>query len=196
MPNWCYNQTIIYGDKNKTYELGQKLLEHYEKIEKHTFHFSVLFEILGCPQDLCPNVRAWVNYVQIKEDNSLFIEYESAWNPIIKDLDKVLEEYQPTLKQVTLAEETGMAIFVNTDIEGLYFTEQYYLDISIYGDDNDDRFNDFKYFDTLEDVINEFKTFFEIEEEINTIEELREWIGAMKDGFKECYITFEEFSLE
>lgn len=195
MPNWCYNETIFYGDERKIYEIGTKLLEVFEKSEDKQIHFSILFDILGCSNDNQPSVRAWINGVTLEDNGTLYINYESAWNPIIESLNEVLEKYQPTLKQVTQCEECGNGIYINTDKEGLYFTDRYILDISIFGDD-EERFNDFKYFVTLEGAIKEFKEFFELDCEINTLEAFEQYIDVMRGAFKECYITFEEFSLE
>lgn len=203
MPNWCWNSTVFYGDSKKIYEIGSEVLSKFSQNTKEgkETHIDALLSALGCPQETLNDkekgywVRAWIQDVVLEEDGTLMVNYESAWNPCYEVIDSILEEYQPALKQVTQAEECGCGIYVNTDKEGLYFKDEYYLDISLYGDE-EERFNDFKYFETLEGAIKEFKDFFEIDEEINSEEELKRFIKIMEDKYEEVYITFEEFSLD
>lgn len=199
MPNWCWNSTVFYGDSKKIYEIGSEVLSKFLQNTKEgkDTHLDTLLNALGCPQEILNDrekgywVRAWIQNVALEEDGTLMINYESAWNPCYEVIDSILEEYQPTIKQVTQAEECGNCVYINTDREGLYFKDKYYLDIEKEG-----RSNDLKYFETLEDAIKEFKDFFEIDEDINSEEELQNFIEAMREGFEEVYITFESFSLD
>ena len=193
MPNWCYNQTVFYGDKETTTKLYKELKEKVDYYNND--HINNFFKLLGVPQerletDLC--CRAHLVDILLLEDNSLLLSYESAWNPIIEDLDYILKEYQPNLKEVTYAEECGCEIYINTDSEGLYFNYKYYLDMSTEGGND---FNDIKYHDCLESAINEFKRFYNVDTEINTKEELEEEIENIKELYDyDVYITFEEFT--
>lgn len=193
MPNWCYNQTIFYGNKEET----QKLYEGLKDVVDYRTndHIDNFFKLLGVPQELLNNeyfIRAHICNFQLLTDGSLELSYESAWNPIIEDLNAILKEYKPNLKQVTYAEECGCGIYINTDRNGLYFTDKYYLDCS-----NEDcsEYNDIKNHDCLESVIEEFKRFYNIDTEITTEEELKEEIEKVREKYDyECYITFEEFT--
>ena len=194
MPNWCYNQTIFYGDEETVQKIYKGLEETVDLIKDN--HIDKFFRLLGVPQeelDTTYNTRAFICDFDInKEENALILSYESAWNPIIEDLDAILIKYQPNLKQVTWAEECGCGIYINTDREGLYFTDRYYLDMSTEGGND---FNDNKYFNCLEDAIKAFKEFYEVNTEITTEEELRKEISKVRDRYDDdVYITFDEFT--
>ena len=194
MPNWCYNQTVFYGNKRTTTRLYREL----EKVidYKKDCHIDKFFKLLGVPQEKLNeeyNTRAFIcNFDINKENNALILSYESAWNPIIEDLNKILKKYKPSLKQVTWSEECGCGIYINTDREGLYFTDRYYLDMSTEGGND---WNDNKYFNCLEDAIKAFKEFYEVNTEITTEEELRKEISKVRDRYDDdVYITFDEFT--
>lgn len=194
MPNWCYNQTVFYGNKRTVKKLYKGLEETVDLVKDN--HIDKFFRLLGVSQkelDTTYNTRAFIcNFDINKEENALILSYESAWNPIIEDLNKILKKYKPSLKQVTWAEECGNGIYINTDREGLYFTEKYYLDMSTEGGND---FNDNKYFNCLEDVIKAFKEFYEVDTEITTEEELRKEIIKVRDRYDgDVYITFDEFT--
>lgn len=202
MPNWCYNQTVFYGNKEKLKEIGEKLYKDFKKSldKREDYNIINVLNAFGCPlnrfygpnANLC--VRAYVVDVYFQTSGELIISYESAWNPCYEVIDYVLKEYQPDIKQVTESEECSECIYVNTDKEGLFFKEKYYLDISLFGDE--ERHNDFKYFETLGEAIQEFKDFFELDVEIKTKEELKKIIRKTEDEYDELYITFAEFSPE
>lgn len=195
MPNWCYNQTIFYGDENKTRQLYKELKESVPKVATYEYndHVDHFFKLLGVPQERLDkdlNCRAHIVDIALLDKGELSLCYESAWVPIIEDLNYILKEYQPNLKQVTMSEECGEGIFVNTDREGLYFIDKYYIDMS----NEDDDYNDQKYHDSLESVIAEFKEFYGVEDEITTKEELEEKIEYIKELYDDIYITFEELT--
>lgn len=198
MPNWCFNETIFYGDEDTILKVYNKLNETTQLRGLRTEiknHFNYVLEALGVSNDDEFYVRGHISYYELKKfydkELTLYIQYETAWNPICETLDKVLEKYAPTLKQVTLADEGGMGIYVNTDTEHKYFTERYWLDMW----DSEDHYNDTRYHDSLESAIAEFKMFYEINTEINSEEELRAEIKRIEELDEDnIYITFEEFT--
>lgn len=197
MPNWCWNQTVFYGDKEKQKEIYETIYPNY--LEKTWPHLDLLLRELGCTESELENdfcVRAHINDIRLLNNGELELCYESAWEPINEVIDEILALHQPQMKQVTLAEETGCDVFLNTDVEGKYFTEHYYLDLTITGEDEsrEEKYNDIKYYETLEGVIEELKNFFsfyafdklETEEDVErVIEDLRE--------LEDVYITFGNY---
>lgn len=199
MPNWCYNQTVFYGDKNKQKEIYEKTYEKY--LSQQWSHIDLILKEFGCSKeeldkDFC--VRAHITDLRLLENGELEMSYESAWNPINEILDEILKKYQPQMKQVTLADESGMDVFLNTDIEGKYFTEKYYLDLTITGEDETrkENYNDTKYHDSLESVVNELKDFFGFydfsNEEMDTEEQITSVIEKLEE-YDDIYITFANF---
>lgn len=193
MPNWCFNETVFYGDENETKKIYEELQQKVELTKIPTIdHIDNLLLLFGVTQEELDKeywIRAHIIDFRLNDDNSLLVQYESAWNPIVEHLDSILANYKPNLKQVTLADECGMGIYVNTDTDGLYFTEKYWLDMS--NEDGDD-YNDKKYHDSLESAIDEFKKFLNLNININSLEEFQEIISHYEDeGY---FITFQEFT--
>lgn len=53
--------------------------------------------------------------------------FGTCWSPVYESWDALLKRSFPTLKEVTLAEESGCDVYVNTDSEGLFFDERFYV---------------------------------------------------------------------
>jgi len=56
------------------------------------------------------------------------IMFESAWSPCEEFFEKFLADNFPNLKMVMIAEEPGNEVYVNTDVEGIIFTDRYKVD--------------------------------------------------------------------
>jgi hypothetical protein len=125
----------------------------------------------------------------------LSIWYETAWNPEFERIDEILEKYEPSIKEVTLAEELGNLIFINTDKEKKYFKDEYYLDITTYSESQyGEHYNDIKYHENLETVVEELKDIFKIEKQILNYDEVTKLITELsKDD--NVHIIFESLSL-
>ena len=102
---------------------------------------------------------------EIETSKHFYLYTESAWGPVDEMYNWIAETYD--LDYVLWAEEAGMEVFVNTDVEGKHFTDRYYVSC-------DDGL-DYCYFETLNDVAKALK------EELNlpatpemTLEELNE----------------------
>lgn len=198
MPNWCWNQTVFYGDTQKQKEI-------YNKIENEVRsgwpHIDLFLKELGCTEEELNkefSVRAHINGIALLKNGELELCYESAWGPINETIDEILTKYLPHIKQVTLAEETGCDVFLNTDVEGKYFTEHYYLDLTITGEveGREERYNDQKYYETLEGVVEEIKTFFDFyafdNRPLTTEQEVEDLIEELRE-LEDVYITFGNY---
>lgn len=198
MPNWCWNQTVFYGDNEKQKEI-------YNKIEKEVKsgwpHIDLFLKELGCSKEELNKefaVRAHISGITLLEDGALELSYESAWNPINETIDEILKTYQPHIKQVTLAEETGCDVFLNTDVDGKYFNEHYYLDSTIIerNESREERYNDIKHHYSLESVVEELKSFFDFynfnDKSLTTEQEVEKVIEELSE-FEDVYITFGNY---
>ena len=172
------------------------------KIEKEVSsgwpHIDLFLRELGCTEEELNKeyaVRAHINGLVLLPNGELELSYESAWNPINETLDEILAQYLPHIKQVTLAEEAGCDVFLNTDIEGKYFKDKYYLDLTITGEveGRKEEYNDQKYYETLEGVIEELKAFFYFydfkDKPLTTLQEVEEVIEDLRE-LDDVYITF------
>ena len=49
MPNWCYNQTVFYGDKTKQKEIYEKTYEKY--LSQQWPHIDLILKEFGCSKE-------------------------------------------------------------------------------------------------------------------------------------------------
>jgi hypothetical protein len=95
---------------------------------------------------------------------------ETAWSPLPEVYEKFAEKYG--LSFVYIAEECGCEIYVNTDVEGRFFTDRYILDyFEVEGLELDDETlaecgarlkalaENTHYYDAFEYVVKDFKDF-------------------------------------
>lgn len=202
MPNWCYNTTFIYGDKEQLEEfwnviekevlkgdkglkanswgnlwLGNIFLHFYN--EEEALKLGLLYRgsfIEGDENALYYN----------KEKGFIQMQYETAWNPNIESWEQLLYDYFPKLKHATESEESGMGIYVIKDDEKLFFNDKYVLNALI----NDDFYTE--YFSKDEDLIdfvnNEFNKNYK---SIQEIENDKKWIEEIENN--DGYFSINKF---
>lgn len=142
MPNWCSNNMVVYGSPTEVKDFRNKVLSAIQKA-KTTKHWE-LYEIyteFGYGEEVLENSYFGYNrgniidVSEIQEDKNecyFSVYYESAWSTMCEGFDYLLHNHYKTLAQVTLAEEEGNDVFINTDVTGKFFTEKYYVYVEDY----------------------------------------------------------------
>ena len=123
MANWCDTHIVFFSDN--TEQLG----DFYNKLRtgKHNDLGSIA-ECFGIGRDKFP-CRGAVYYIsEIEDSRQFYIDQEDAWLPKITVWQEILKKNYPEINLVFRAEEPGCEIFINSDIEGDYISEEYYLD--------------------------------------------------------------------
>ena len=132
---------VVYGNPTELKDFRDKVLHAQEKGDelKH-WHLYQIYEEFGYEEKFILNgednngyIRGNIDYVdEIVEDKRGFsylrIDYESAWSSMYEGFDWLLKRHYKTLKQVTIAEEFGCEVFINTDKDGLFFEERFILE--------------------------------------------------------------------
>ena len=137
MANWCMNRHAFFTDK----ENESELIRFHEKLSS----------IMKTPSEV-PNgfEPGWLGKVAIahgvdwKEisckgeistlgeyepgSNFFTLESESAWTPANELWEAVIANYEG-VAFVYIAEESGMGIYTNTDVDGRFFSDRYLLEI-------------------------------------------------------------------
>ena len=202
MPNWCWNNTIVYGEKKmleKFYNdmvIGTSKNPNFKPVKNSWDNewLGNLFLAAGYTEEDVTNgtirCRGGIFDLRlIRDGTAVEITYESAWCPIIDSLNLMLEEKYAGLHQVTLAEEIGCEIFVNTDTSGEFFPDKYYLDYcvnNIYADNH--------YYESEEELVEEFNDLFDTNAE--TYEDLQKMIPDLYEKYEdddEFFITLNTF---
>jgi len=175
MPNWCINSVAFYQEDG-----GNAMLEaFYADIEKYQDYKD---PETGEP---CDWVGNWLESNRINVDNlytrgyfvdcefdgdHVRVDMEVAWSTMTAVYDLMANKYD--LVYVYIAEEAGCEFYVNTDIEGRFFTTRYIchyfdvedlrLDSSIiaeYGERLEKLSGETHYFVDWEAVVQTFKPF-------------------------------------
>ena len=178
MPNWCSNALAFYQEDGGSDRMAQFYadisrtfgLMRGEK-PKHSENPDWAGHFLKDHGVDVENMytRGFVQHYEIDKTH-VRIDIETAWGPIPELYDEMAKLYD--LKYVYCAEEPGSEVYINTDSEGRFFVERYYLDsfsvndleidqesLSKYGDALEKMEDESHYFDSLEDLLDFFKDF-------------------------------------
>lgn len=185
MPNWCQNSMVVYGSPTEIKDFYNRLIKAKESARKENeWDLYAIYKSFGyaskfvLESDSCGYIRGNIEEIQEIENNNeeeahFLVLYESAWSSMFEGFDWLLEKHYNTLKQVTLAEECGCDIYINTDLNGKFFSERYHL----YVEDNDDY-----YFDNEKELCELFNKFVDENHQVSNA--------------KECYDYLKENSYE
>ena len=87
----------------------------------------------------------------------IYLRTETAWDPKEHILDTLVSDFYKNLDYVMTAEECGMGIYINTDVDAIFFPERYYLewDMCGWGGDSDYLESDEELSRTMRRIIKE-----------------------------------------
>lgn len=143
-----------------------------------------------------------IEYIESMDSWILDIQIESAWCPAIDRFKEWVQSIYPNIDVVGTCEEPGNCVYVNTDVDGNFYTTRYCLDIC-----RNDEYNS-EYYDSLvevnevlgpilgipkdcdlETVCQKITEYNNSEEEIDGVEDISLDVYDIEDG---C--TFEDLS--
>ena len=159
MPNWCFTQMIFHGEKEEIKDLHEKIEEWTSKnYEENGFGVTWLGNILygaglGDRLKADNNVlrcRGEITYLgeletfPDSEEALLKLDVETAWCPMTLMWNAVIEAMgYKTVGFSYCAEEPGCEIYEIYDPYGGDFTDKYYIDIFLEGEDlKDEKLNE------------------------------------------------------
>jgi len=202
MPNWCCNSIAFYQEDG-----GISMVEaFYTDIQKYQDYkdpetndsSNWVGHWLQSNRIDTDNLytRGFFTYCEF-HDNHVRIDMETAWGPLTEVWDLMADKYE--LAYVYIAEESGCEVYVNTDVEGRFFTDRYLLNyfdvdeleldariIAEYGERLQEISGETSYFNSWEDVIDIFKPFDFKFDDVNALNKRLEMFG----------LTVYEFSSE
>ena len=193
MPNWCSNSMVVYGSPTEVKDFYDKVKKAWSigDTNRH-WHLWELYQQFGHEDnEMVDYIRgSFIDISSIGQtspNESYFsLYYESAWSPMIDGFDWILKTYYKTLKQVTLAEECGCEIYVNTDRTGRFFKEKYCFYVEDY-----DTF----YFNTDKELVDKFNEF--SKKKATNVEECFQIVEfdstLLGENDEEYYVSLNEF---
>lgn len=87
-----------------------------------------------------------IEYIESMDAWTYNIQLESAWCPAIDRIKEWVQSIYPNIDVVGTCEEPGCCVYVNTDVDGNFYTTRYCLDIC-----RNDEYNS-EYYDSLVEV--------------------------------------------
>lgn len=156
MANLCSNVMVIYGPAADVKNFGKIVERAYTEYKTcGKFFVDTLFKI--CGYDAEPSNGAYdldIDYAYEPDgdgESHIKFYFDTKWSPMYEDFESFLAAKFPTLKQVTLADEFGCDVHVNTDSRRKYFPWNYAASYEVEDGDGGDEC-----FKTLDDA----ETFF------------------------------------
>ena len=185
MPNWCDNTMAVIGPREQLEKLNAHIIRSEEKAEKEGHRGWALYNIfadLGYSDDDLNRLDYRRGYLTseptIDENGRLFLSFDTAWGPMLEAWDDLLSKHFAGLRQVTIAEEGGNDVYVNTDDTGEIFPAHYYLDA--YDDDRGIYIED-GYFETEKEAIDAFNKAFG--KSFSSAREIEEYGLKLENGY-------------
>jgi hypothetical protein len=213
MPNWCSTQYIFYTKKKDKSELKRlhknlaDILKEPSKLE-NDFEPGCLGKVAiahGFNHEEVP-CRGWFDpldeYDYEGEGDFFKLYTTTAWIPMDELWEAVIEQYSG-VSYVYMSEESGMELYINTDIEGKYFGDRYLLEI--YGDKvmpegwcpEHEKFQGVdirEYFESLETLLDFCEKV--MGKMFENIEELQDYLSKTVEGVNMSYANVYEFNAE
>ena len=175
MANWCSNAIVFFttdNDNSRLKELYEDL-QYYQNYKDDTQNAAMGW--VGCllqkqgvdTKEL--SCRGFISDVELNEGN-VRLSMDTAWGPLSEVYDIIAEKYG--MNYVYIAEEPSMSVFINTDTEGIYFNDRYYLDffevedleldegkLAEYGERLEEISGESLYFSSFDEVLEMFAAF-------------------------------------
>ncbi len=136
MANYCSNSIVFYCTERKPLgELWRKIKFCIDNREQNSVRN--LLKVCGyTDEEAAENSdgRDCFAYLDNIERENTGVYYfkadtESAWTPNMDSFQKLLKEkYRGRIKMVYQSEEPGCGIFINSDRNGIFFTDRYRVD--------------------------------------------------------------------
>lgn len=134
MPNWCHTSYAFYGDINQLTAFHQKIEESLHaphKVPNEEYGDNWLgyaVQAFGFTKDTfdCRGTFESIEPSQISE-GVLYIDITGAWGSLSHIWRAIIPKFYPDVKFVYAAEEPDDELYVNSDIDKLYFDDEYAL---------------------------------------------------------------------
>ena len=200
MANYCSNSIAIFGyDKEKVDELRNLMFKFLN--DNSTSSIRAFVVVCGYSSDealkMTDGRDTFVDVDdEVSEKESIFyfkFQTETAWSPNVDVFRKIIsDKYGEDLDMEYCSEEPGVGIYINTDEEGFFFTDRYYLDSCINSE------YETEYFENKQEVLDWIKSKFpDIKVTIKTtLYKIEEEVCKRIDESGDDFFTLRKFSYD
>ena len=195
MANYCNNDIVVFAyEKDKVEEFRKFMEDYIQNNEDKTVRGFVLR--CGFPKEEAYKITDHRDtlididdQIYKKEDVYYFnFQTESAWTPNVEVFKSIIQaKFNGELEIEYRSEEPGVGNYINTDEEGFFFSERFFLDSCV----NDEYHTE--YYDSKEEVLEWVKEKFpeadvSINNEVYEIENIvQKYIDDTGDDFFSLY---------
>lgn len=155
MANYCSNNIAFYSkDRALLQDLFTKINDVLDNTNNHSVYQLMLKHSYS--EEAAKKITDCRDYITYAEDKitdlpcgySYFkIDIESSWQPNMTTFFYLLQDkYANKISLVYTSEEPGSGVFINTDVDGLFFNYRYRIDYCI------EDYYETEYFDTFKEV--------------------------------------------
>ena len=199
MPNWCTTNITFEGNKKDIKDFHEKLIKITQAPSRIKNDFGSHW--LGNVVDFFGfdwneiRCRGSISCIEASFDSNeelcnFEIITDTAWMPMINMWNLIIEKYYPSISFVYVAEEPGCGVFINTDTEGKYYTDQFILDLCI-PIENIDKYeyleSEKQLIECVEQLLN--KTF-------SSAKEIDDYFNNLADDHENFRASIKEFEKE
>lgn len=129
MANLCSTHVTLWGDT-------QLIDEVYNAIKTIRDAEPACWDLLAEFFGGATEEYSFIHYMEkgaVAGTTDSYIEFslEDKWAPQVELFDIICKRYDGKLQYVYLAEESGCELFINTDSQGLFYKDKYYLDLCV-----------------------------------------------------------------
>ena len=198
MANYCSNSIVFFSkDKSKISRFLRKVYAAFDSVGSGFYNLMVLHgyknrEILSLI-DKRDSFTSCDTKLELDKDTYSFrVDVETAWEPHMVMFYKIIrEKYDNAIQLVYMAEECGSEIYINSDKDGVYFTERYMVDCCHNGEYLKE------YFDSYPEAIDWIRSEYSIDadkfDSIRQVEDKVEAVNSFDDG---DFFNFHRFETE
>lgn len=132
MPNWCYTNYVVEGDRKDIADLHAKMVALQNMQEPYVPNgfgptwLGCLINKLGGDWNKIYCRGSW-SELEIYPDGTLRFNTETAWYRM-DEVEAFLKSKYKSLRIYFYTEEEGMEIFETNDVEGKYFSDTVVVD--------------------------------------------------------------------
>ena len=198
MANYCNNKIAIIGyDKDKVDSIRKLMVESF----RESRYGAVRDFVIKCgyiKDEAIQITDGRDSFIDIDDEVSekegvyyFYFQTESAWSPNVEVFTKIIKEkFDDEFELEYCSEESGMGIYINTDVDGFFFPDRYFLDCCI----NDEYYTE--YYETKEEVLEWVREKFP-DAKVN----IRTALHKIEEAVEQCmiesgdgYFTLHQFS--
>jgi hypothetical protein len=132
MPNWCWTNYVIEGDKKEIADLHQKMQSLEERktpLIENGFGKNWMGNLVTLLGGDWNEIECRGDFMNLEkpDDTTIRFDTETAWKDMPDVWDFVCKQYK-SLRYYFLAEESGACYYATSDKEGKYFPERFFVE--------------------------------------------------------------------